>query len=113
MKIPSNFSHTLKNFLIACVTTGLVFSLMYNSCNKVRIDTNVVGMEEYTKKIDSLNNSIDYLQYKIDSLHKIPKAGDEKEVIKYIEKKYNLIILNDDSISKFLRTELSKESSFK
>ena len=64
----------------------------------------------YQRQIEFLDDQILTLNKEIDSLQSIPKTNDKEILVKY-KNKYNIIVLNDDSISNFLRTELSKKSN--
>ena len=78
---------------------------------------NNVDYSEYYKSIDSLNTKIQekdiqlyLLKEQIDSISKYSRTDTNIIYEKYKEK-YKYFLLNDDYITKYLRTELSKKDS--
>jgi len=67
----------------------------------------------YQNQIKEYNQRELILQHKIDSISKIPPVTNETKILTKYKNKYNIIVLNDDSIKEFFRTELSPKDSIK
>ena len=96
-----------KDFIYIGITI-IVFFFILNAnftCNPDKPLPNHELLQEKVKNIDSTSIR---LQREIDSLSNIPKSNDTQE-LKELKEDYTRIISNDDSITKFFRTNLSSQ----
>lgn len=99
---------TLFILVLTFLGASIFFYIKWIHSRTYSTDPNI----DYQRKIEFLDDQILNLEEQVDSLESIPKTN-EKEIITKYKDRYNYIILNDDSISQFFRTELSKKDSFR
>ncbi len=100
--------YTLFVLMLTFIAISIFFYNKWVHCERYSTDPNI----DYQRKIEFLDDQILTLEEQIDSLENIPKTN-EKEIITKYKDKYNMVVLNDSTISNFLRTELSKKSNLK
>ncbi len=90
--------------ILILIVFFFIFSTNF-SCNPSKSKQDYKDLKKTVNPIDS---TIIRLEREIDSLNKIPKSNDTQIIIQ-VKRDFNRIILNDDSISEFLRSNLSSQ----